>query len=261
MKSTRWTLFVCEVSRCAAGAALYNPTSADVANRFFRLPLTFDASQLSGDLARCLALDWPDHFNARDYSGQWSSIALRSASGAATDIASVPGREGYQDTPLLDACPFFRQVVDRFQCEKESVRLLRLAAGSVIHEHRDPGGGYVDGFFRVHIPITSNDSTRFLVDGEPLTMQPGDCWYANFSLPHSVRNDGATDRVHLVLDCLRNAWSDDLFAQAGYDFEEEARSKQMDADTAARVIDMLRARGTETDLRLAADLERRTLGR
>jgi hypothetical protein len=226
-----------------------------VRNRFFRLPLTFDATHLAGDLARCLALEWPDHFNARDYAGQWSSISLRSASGMAADIASVPGQGGYRDTPLLDACPCFRRVIDTFRCEKETVRLLRLGAGSVIHEHSDPGAAYADGFFRVHIPIASNDATRFLVDGHRLTMHPGECWYANFSLPHSVRNDGATDRVHLVIDGRRNGWSDGIFAEAGYDFDEEARARRMDGDTARRVIATLRARGTETDLRLAADLE------
>jgi hypothetical protein len=91
-------------------------------------------------------------------------------------------------------------------------------------------------------------------------MQPGECWYANFSLPHSVRNDGATDRVHLVVDGLRNPWSDDMFRVAGYDFAAEARDQAMDADTMRQVIETLRARGTETDLRLADDLERRLPG-
>src|SRR6478672_1336545 len=145
-------------------------------NRFFRLPLTFDSVLLANDLARCLAAQWPDHFNARDYSGRWTSVSLRSSSGAETDIASVPGQAGYRDTPLLDACPYFRTVLEAFACEKESVRLLRLGAGSVIHEHRDPGAAYADGFFRVHVPITSNSETHFLVDRQEIAMQPGECW-------------------------------------------------------------------------------------
>jgi hypothetical protein len=230
-----------------------------MSNRFFRLPFMFDGALLQQDLTRCLASEWPQHFNTRDYSGQWTSIALRSASGTETDIASVPGHASYHDTPLLDACSYFRSVVSAFCCEKETVRLLRLGTGSVIHEHSDPGAAYADGFFRVHIPITSNDDTRFLVGGHELTMQPGECWYANFSLPHSVRNDGVTDRVHLVIDGLRNTWSDEVFAEAGYDFDEETRAKRMDDDTTRRVIETLRARGTEIDLRLAMDLEQQLL--
>jgi hypothetical protein len=231
-----------------------------MSNRFFRLPLTFNPTRLEEDLDRCLSLTWPDHFNARDYSGDWSSIALRSGSGLETDIASVPGQTGYRDTPLMAACGHFRRAVEAFRCEKETVRLLRLGAGSVIHEHRDPGAAYADGFFRVHIPITSNDRTRFLVDRLEVPMHPGECWYANFSLPHSVRNEGATDRVHLVIDGLRNAWSDRIFAYGGYDFDEEGRARQMDAETTRRVIEMLRARGTDMDRRLASELEQRIEG-
>ncbi len=232
-----------------------------MANRFLRLPLTFHSELLLRDAERCLRAQWPEHFNSRDYSGRWSSIALRSASGEASDILSVPGQRDYRDTALLDECPYFRAVLDGFLCDKETVRLLRLEAGSVIHEHRDPGASYADGFFRLHIPITSNAETRFVVDGERLMMQPGECWYADFGLPHSVSNGGKTDRIHLAIDGLRNAWSDRLFEQAGYDFVEDARARSMDEDTARRVIETLRARGTETDLRLADELERESARR
>jgi quercetin dioxygenase-like cupin family protein len=225
-----------------------------MANRFPRELLLRDAE-------RCMRVQWPAHFNQRDYSGRWSSIALRSASGDASDITSVPGQSHYRDTALLDECPYFRTVLDGFLCDKETVRLLRLEPGSEIHEHRDPGASYADGFFRLHVPITSNAETRFLVDGEALLMQPGECWYVDFGLPHSVRNSGETDRIHLTIDGLRNEWSDRLFERAGYDFVEDARARSMDSDTTRRVIETLRARGTETDLRLAEELERESAGR
>jgi hypothetical protein len=226
-----------------------------------RLPLSFDAAGLAADLETCLAVSWPEHFNQRDYAGLWTSLALRSRSGSELDIASIPGETTYRDTPILDRCPCFRTVLDSFSCDKESVRLLRLGAGSVIREHRDPGAAYSDGFFRVHVPITTNAETRFVVGGERLQMGPGECWYANFSLPHSVVNEGSTDRVHLVIDGLRNAWSDALFAEAGYDFEAERAAKALDPVTTRQVIEALRGRGTEVDLRLADDLERQLADR
>ena len=147
-----------------------------MANRFLRLPFSFDRGLLFDDLTRTFRSAWPGHFNQRDYQGDWSSIALRSASGRPTDIASVPGQGGYRDTPLLAACPYLTQVVQSFECEKETVRLLKLGAGSVVHEHRDPGAAYSDGFLRLHIPITTNDDTTFLVDRHELKMQAGECW-------------------------------------------------------------------------------------
>ena len=62
-----------------------------------------------------------------------------------------------------------------------------------------------------------------------------------------MTNRGTTDRIHLVIDGLRNLWTDDVFRQAGYDFAEEARGRMMDSETTQRVIDELRARGFETD--------------
>jgi hypothetical protein len=212
---------------------------------FFRLPLDFDPQRLSDDLRICETLQWTPHFNTRDYSGEWSSIALRSASGSASDIHSHPTENAYRDTALLGACRYFADVLGSFQCEKESVRLLRLAGGAHIKEHRDVQAGYQFGFFRVHIPIQTSDQVRFLVAGQALDMAAGECWYADFSQTHSVENCGNESRVNLILDCKRNDWSDSLFAQAGYDFEQERRRMQFDRATRAKVIAELSGHKTE----------------
>jgi hypothetical protein len=225
-----------------------------MSTRFLRLPMSFEPARLVDDMLRCRDAEWTRHVNQRDYTGDWTGIALRSASGSSGDLVSVAG-DSYRDTPLLAQCPYFAEILDRLACEKETVRLLRLAPGSVIREHRDRGAAYADGFLRLHIPITTNDQTRFVVDGEALPMRPGEFWYANFSLVHSVRNEGATDRVHLIIDALRNTWTDGLFESAGYDFEAEARERQMDPRTRRMVIDELRARGGAMDLQLAGQLE------
>ena len=47
-----------------------------------------------------------------------------------------------------------------------------------------------------------------------MNMQPGEAWYLNFNLPHSVANRGTTDRIHLVIDCVMNPWLDAFFAEA-----------------------------------------------
>ena len=223
--------------------------------RFLRLPFAFEADRLADDLAQCLRTAWTKHVNQRDYAGDWTGIALRSTTGTAGDILSVAGLDDYKDTPLVAECPYFSAILDGLHCEQETVRLLRLAPGSLIREHRDRGASYGDGFLRLHIPITTNDRTRFVVDGEALPMRPGECWYADFSLVHSVQNDGATDRVHLIIDARRNDWTDRLFEQAGYDFAADARERRMAPDTRRRVIEELRAHGGDTGLQLAADLE------
>ena len=95
---------------------------------------------------------------------------------------------------------------------------------------------------------------RFIVGGQTLDMQAGECWYADFSQPHSVANLGTEVRVNLIIDCKRNVWSDHLFSQAGYDFDAERRSKKMDAATRAKVIAQLSEMNTETARQLIHQL-------
>ena len=202
-----------------------------------KLPQTYNIERLKTDLKICQKTDWLLHFNQNDFTGHWSSFALRSISGSESDILATPNAT-FQDTPTLKKCSYFKEIIDSFQCEKEAVRLLSLSPNSYIKEHTDSEGGYEDGFFRIHIPIQTNDKVIFTVNKKSLPMREGECWYANFNKPHFVSNEGETDRIHLVIDCLRNDWSDQLFATFGYDFEEEKKSKY-DQQTKLMMIEQL----------------------
>ena len=222
---------------------------------FLRLPFDFETQALLRDLRHCETSAWTPHFNTGDYSGGWTSISLRSASGAAEDILSHPGQPAYRDTPLLAQCPAIANVLRHFECEMESVRLLNLQPAGHIKEHRDLQAGYQHGFFRVHVPLQTSDKVQFVVGGSPIPMQAGQAWYADFSQLHSVRNDGTEARVNLVIDCKRNTWSDKLFAEAGYDFAADARAAQPDAATRAKIIAQLSEMKTETAEALIRQLQ------
>lgn len=223
-------------------------------NRFFKLPFQFDQSRLAHDLSVCISGHWQQHFNRADYSGEWTSIALRSSSGSETDILAHPGPKAFRDTPLLKDCAYFSDILSSFQCGLESVRLLSLAPGSEIKEHSDPQTAYEYGVFRLHVPVQNGGQVSFMVDGIELNMKPGECWYASFHLPHSVRNNGDAPRIHLVIDGQRNAWTDELFARAGYDFEAERRQLDYDRDTKQQMISELLRMDTDTARKLAAQL-------
>ncbi len=221
---------------------------------FLRLPFDFDTVAMLRDLRTCEESDWKAHFNSRDYAGSWTSIALRSASGNANDILAHPD-SSYRDTGLLARCPYFTHILRQFECELESARLLNLAAGSRIKEHSDPQTGYRYGIFRIHVPLATSDQVHFTIGGQRLAMQAGECWYGDFSLPHSVENRGDAARVNLVIDGKRNAWTDDMFARAGYDFSAETETLAPDAATRERMIAELRAMGTETAQSLIRQLQ------
>jgi hypothetical protein len=174
---------------------------------WFKLPLRFDPVRLRGDLAGIPAEEWTAHYNRQDYAGEWGGVALRSVGGVSARLYADPAaREPFADTPLLARCPYFQEVLGRFQCPLQAVRLLRLRAGARIREHRDFKLSLEDGDIRLHIPILTNPDVHFVVNGERLVLNPGETWYINFNLPHRVANRGTTDRVHLVLDCQVNDW-------------------------------------------------------
>ena len=172
----------------------------------FKLPLTFDAAPLRRDLEALAPSDWTPHFNTQYYEGDWSGVALRAPVAAHVALYPDPTAEGYEDTETLAHCPSVSNVLDEFHCLTEAVRFLRLGPRAVIHEHRDYRLSYEDGLARVHIPIKTSGEVEFYLGGQRVEMKEGEAWYLNFNLPHSVKNNGTDERVHLVIDCVVNDW-------------------------------------------------------
>jgi hypothetical protein len=83
---------------------------------------------------------------------------------------------------------------------------MLLAAGSRIHEHNDHDLMAESGVARIHVPVTTNPGVTFVLNGTPVAMAPGEAWYLRLSDPHAVRNEGPSDRVHLVLDVVVDTW-------------------------------------------------------
>jgi aspartyl/asparaginyl beta-hydroxylase len=192
-----------------------------------QLPFQFDPARLQLDLASIQPSDWVRHFNTREYEGDWSAVPLRSVDGKTGHIYPDPtaGTDRFADTPLLQACPYFQEVVAAFECPKQSVRLLRLGAGSLIREHRDYCLGFGDSELRIHIPVVTSPEVEFYVAGQRVVLSEGEAWYIDFNLPHRLYNGGSADRIHLVIDCVVNDWMRSLFFAQNF---EEFRKKVLD---------------------------------
>jgi hypothetical protein len=172
-----------------------------------RLPFSFDPAPLRAEADALPAEAWIPHFNTSNYEGDWSGVALRSAGGRELQIVPYSANgEQFADTPTLTRCPHLRAVLDRFQCKLLSVRLLRLGPGALIREHSDPKLGYDDGEVRIHVPLSTNPEVAFMHDGTRVDMEAGEAWYMDLTLPHAVRNDGTSPRIHLLLDCVLDDW-------------------------------------------------------
>lgn len=180
-----------------------------------RLPFRFDVARLQAEVASLPADAWVAHYNSRDYEGDWTGIALRSPEGRDGWLfPTPPGCGPYADTPTLARLPYLARVLASFECPLENARLLRLHAGSSIREHSDHALGFADGVARLHIPVVTNPDVTFFLDGEPMPMGEGECWYFDANRPHRVDNRSAMDRVHLVIDCVVDAWLDRVFVEA-----------------------------------------------
>ncbi len=175
-----------------------------------KLRLTFDPEQLQADVDRLGARTWGTQRSLVDGDGltpsaqtDWRCLALRAPGGDPdrTDPGG-PGVEGFADTPWAAHAPYLTEVLAALPAELRSARLMSLAPGVTVPEHRDTPTGLPYGFVRVHVPIRTNPGAVLTIDGVEHRWQPGTLWYGDFSRPHSVSNTGDRARIHLVVDCL-----------------------------------------------------------
>ncbi|RYU83249.1 aspartyl/asparaginyl beta-hydroxylase domain-containing protein [Hymenobacter persicinus] len=231
--------------------------------KYIRFDQQFDAARLQQELTQLEAAQWYDHYNRQGYEGSWSTLQLRAPHGRPdNNVAAFAGTSApsltYQDTPLLAQCPYIREVLDFFRIEKTSVRLMKLEAGAVIKPHHDHDLNFEQGEVRLHVPVTTNPQLKFYLEQERLVMQEGSCWYLNLARQHSVRNDGPTDRVHLVIDGLVNDWLRQYIHDPRHhtvtmpDPSPNARFSPADQ---LRMIDQLRQLGTATADKLADEMQ------
>lgn len=173
---------------------------------YSRLPLSFDAPQMQAELARLPEQAWQAHFNTGYFTGDWSGIALLAPPSATPSLLIDSQGAAAEPTAVLLDFPFWQQVFQRLPCTISSARLLRLGPGAQIREHCDPDLGRPDGDLRLHLPILSHPAVEFMLEGQTIPMQAGEAWFLDLNRPHRVTNPSEQTRVHLVLDCQRNAW-------------------------------------------------------
>jgi GNAT superfamily N-acetyltransferase len=79
------------------------------------------------------------------------------------------------------------------------VMIVKLKPGGFIDPHEDTGR-YAKAFSRFHLVLKSDPGNVFTCDGESVHMQPGELWWFNHRGEHQVRNDSATERIHIIFD-------------------------------------------------------------
>lgn len=174
-----------------------------------QLPVSFDAAGMQEEIGA---------LNLGDFV-EYNVLPLRSPAYLVdSSIARPPPAKDYADgswtewldTPALKASPYLLSVVDTFgqHTSVTLVRLLRLGAGGIIDEHTDPTLGlHIEkSVIRLTVPIVTNNAMAFFLNGTPIPMKPGECWYLRLSDPHRVVNAGTTERISMSIDMVPNEW-------------------------------------------------------
>jgi len=76
-----------------------------------------------------------------------------------------------------------------------------------VQEHTDPTLGLriERSVIRPTIPVFINDKVTFHLNGKPLGMQQGECWYLNLTDPHWITNESSEERINITIDMEPNA--------------------------------------------------------
>jgi hypothetical protein len=125
----------------------------------------------------------------------------------ASDYADGSWTE-WSDTNELNTSQYINSIINAFKeiTTVTLVRLLRLAPHSEVKEHKDPTLGLEveKSVIRLTIPIIQSNDVTFYLNGSPVEMNPGECWYLKLTDAHRVVNSGNSERVNLTIDMIPN---------------------------------------------------------
>src|ERR1051326_69784 len=95
-----------------------------------RLPFTFAPELLARDLQGLKAVAWLKHFVAQNYEGDGSATPRGGKAGPTHPVMMIysdPSCRDFADTPMLAACPYYRQVLAALAAPPPAGRRMRLA--------------------------------------------------------------------------------------------------------------------------------------
>jgi len=159
---------------------------------FFKLPFRFDVDRLRAETEQFAAGDWSPH--PQGFAGNDALILVSVDGGRNDEFAGE-----MKPTPILGRCPYVQQVMARFDTVVGRSRLMRLAGGAEVTAHYDLHYNWYHRV-RIHVPIITDPSVRFLCGPDEIYMKPGEAWIFDTWQFHNVINEGSHDRVHLVID-------------------------------------------------------------
>ena len=120
------------------------------------------------------------------------------------DASKIVDEHESMNYPAWNLLPQARPIIFDLMRRVEGTRLGRvlitkLAPGKKIDPHVD-GGSHAEYFSRYHVVLQGGPGSLVHCGGETVQMLSGEVWYFDNSVEHSVVNNSADSRVHLIVD-------------------------------------------------------------
>lgn len=179
--------------------------------RYFQILGTFDPVPLLHEVQRHPEL-WNQntlrtqhsmtaHAEVDDIWIRFNDVAQYKETGDASSIIDEHESIWY---PAVDSLPSVRTVIRQLMDRVNGVRLGRvlitkLAPGKQILPHVD-GGSHAAYYERYHAVLQGLPGSLFNCGDETVCMQSGSVWWFQNAVEHSVVNNSADDRIHVVID-------------------------------------------------------------
>lgn len=162
---------------------------------FLQLPVLFDAEVLAAEIEAVGEQGWLPHPSG--YPGNDFLPLIAAYGEPANEAFEGPMRP----TTWLQQCPYLMQVLASLGATLGRTRLMRLSGQAEVTSHVDVNY-YWRERMRVHVPIVTQPTVRFLCGSNEINMKPGECWIFDTWSLHSVINDNEKARIHLVADTV-----------------------------------------------------------
>jgi len=121
------------------------------------------------------------------------------------DVVKGNGWERFADLAL----PIMHDIIARFYTPGGTIiraMAARLSAGTTITPHTDNHESFRHSH-RIHVPITTNNKVRFMIDGRPHRLEVGNAYEINNQKRHGVINGGDEDRITFIFDYVPGSQS------------------------------------------------------
>ena len=162
---------------------------------FVQLPLQFDADRLSAEIGAFDQTCWREH--PQKFPGNFALPLIAVNGDPDNDAINGPMRP----TPYLERCPYLIQLLQRIGAVWGRTRLMKLSGHAEVTPHAD-ASYYWRERVRVHVPILTRPTVRFICGEAEVNMAPGECWIFDTWRNHQVINAQDDERIHLVADTV-----------------------------------------------------------